>query len=160
MLSHISNLSYTHYLLTISKYDFSVSFFRTWKNLLFYLHSSSTFRLSYLLIFMNMLNFQCWPTHFALAYRQVFIFKFPQVVRRYIIYFEIVEERNSFMVLSYMYVCIYIYIYIYHKKTSMKNNVFLWKEVTRIVHLIGHLLSGFFTPVHAEHMTYVLTWYS
>ena len=42
----------------------------------------------------------------------------------------------------------------------MKNNVSLWKEVTRIVHLIGHLLSGFLTPVHAEHMTYVLTWYS
>ena len=74
----------------------------------------------------------------------------------YIIYFEIVEERNSFMVLRY----IYIYIYIYHKKTSMKNNVSLWKEVTRIVHLIGHLLSGFLTPVHAEHMTYVVTWYS
>ena len=59
-----------------------------------------------------MLNFQCWSTYFALAYRQIFIFKFPQVVRMYIIYFEIVEEFYGFE------------FYIYNKKTSMIKKYF------------------------------------
>ena len=104
MLSHISNLSYTHCLLTISKCDFLVSFFRKWKSLLFYLYSFSTFRLSDLIAFINMLNFQCPSTYFALAYRQIFIFKFPQVVRMYIIYFEIVEEFYGFELYIYIYI--------------------------------------------------------